>query len=68
MAKNAEAVLTVFSDGSVEPGPGISLGDLLRAVDLARNALLGVVLRPAPPQGESTGDTGKDVDNATDGS
>lgn len=37
-------VVTVMSDGSVDVGPGYTVGDILKALERAKNAVLGVVL------------------------
>lgn len=54
MDKKNEPVVTVYADGLVLPGPGYSIGVILNALDAARNAVLGIVLReteqPAAPQ------------------
>jgi len=47
--QQVEPVVVVFPNGQVMPGPGYTIGDVLTALDAARNAVLGVVLRqPAP--------------------
>lgn len=48
MQDNAKAapVITVYPDGRIEVGKGYSIGDVLNALDVARRAVLGVVLNP----------------------
>lgn len=50
MDDNREAVVTIMADGAVTIGAGYSVGQVLEALDIARRAVLGVVLRP--PQAE----------------
>jgi len=40
-----EPVLVIYADGKVLPGAGYSVGQVLEALDLARRAVLSVVLR-----------------------
>jgi len=43
-----EPVLAIYPDGSIRIGAGYSVGDVLRAVELAREAVLSIVpVRPA---------------------
>lgn len=46
--ENQEAIVTVGKDGSVVIGTGVSVGQVLEALEVARRAVLGVVLRPEP--------------------
>lgn len=48
--QQAEPVITVSANGQVVVGAGYSIGDILAALDAARNAVLGVVLRPPEDQ------------------
>jgi len=50
--KPVEPVVTVLPDGRILPGAGYSVGDILAALDAARNAVLGVVLRKDEPPAE----------------
>lgn len=38
-----EAVVAIYPDGSVRIGAGYAIADLLRALELARTAVLGIV-------------------------
>ena len=42
-----EPIITVLPDGNVTVGAGYSIGQVLEALEVARRAVLGVVLRPA---------------------
>ena len=45
-----EPIVTVQPDGTIKIGVGYTVGDVLRALDLARQTVLGIVLnRPATP-------------------
>ena len=44
--ENQEAIVTVGKDGAVVIGTGVSVGQVLEALEIARRAVLGVVLRP----------------------
>jgi hypothetical protein len=45
-----EPVLAVYPDGSLRIGTGYTIGDILNAVELARQAVLGFVpVRPSRP-------------------
>lgn len=51
--KPVDQVAVIFSDGSIVPGVGYSVGDILAALDAARRSVLGVVLRkPEEPPAE----------------
>lgn len=50
----SEPVITVYADGLVLPGPGYSIGDVLSALDAARRAVLGIVLRQPDETPEET--------------
>lgn len=43
----AEPIVIVKPTGEVIVGPGYSIGQVLEAIEIARRAVLGVVLRPA---------------------
>ena len=43
----SEPIVTVMPDGNVTIGSGYSIGQVLEALEVARRAVLGVVLRPA---------------------
>lgn len=48
-------IVSVYGDGEVTIGVGYSVGQVLDALEMARKAVLGVVLRPsetppAPPE------------------
>ena len=44
-----EPIVSVGSDGSVSIGAGYNIGQVLEALEVARRAVLGVVLRPESP-------------------
>lgn len=47
-----EPVIAVYPDGSLRIGAGYTIGDVLAAVDLARQTVLGFVpVRPAKGDG-----------------
>lgn len=46
--ENQNAVITVSANGEVTVGPGYNIGQVLEAIEIARRAILGIVLRPAP--------------------
>jgi hypothetical protein len=50
--KENSVIVSVGSDGAVVIGTGYTVGQVLAALDAARCAMLGVVLRPeqAPPE------------------
>jgi hypothetical protein len=48
--KPSEPVVTVFPNGTVAVGMGRSIGEVLQALDIARQVILGVVLNPAPSE------------------
>lgn len=50
--KPVEPVVTVLPDGRILPGVGYNVGDILAALDAARDAVLGVVLRKDEPPAE----------------
>lgn len=41
-----EFVVVVRPSGAIEIGPGVSIGQVLAALEAANKAVLGVVLRP----------------------
>ena len=56
VTKMSEPIVTVMPDGNVTIGSGYSIGQVLEALEVARRAVLGVVLRPAVNETpESTG-------------
>jgi hypothetical protein len=40
-------IIAVFENGEVNIGPDYNIGQILEAIEVARRALLGVILRPA---------------------
>ena len=48
-----DPIVTVMPDGTVTIGPGYNIGQVLEALEVARRAVLGVVLRPAEPTPEA---------------
>jgi hypothetical protein len=48
--KPSEPVVTVFPNGTVAVGMGRSIGEVLQALDIARQVILGVVLNPVPSE------------------
>ena len=46
-----EFIVVVRPNGAVEIGPGASVGQVLAALELANKVILGIVLRPAQPEG-----------------
>jgi hypothetical protein len=49
-----EPIITIAADGNVTVGAGYNIGQVLEALEVARRAVLGVVLRPEPPTIEPT--------------
>jgi hypothetical protein len=45
-----EPIVSIKPNGEVVIGPGYNIGQILEAIEVARRAVLGVVLRPAEPQ------------------
>jgi hypothetical protein len=43
-----EPIVSVGADGNVSIGAGYSIGQVLDALEVARRAVLSVVLRPTP--------------------
>jgi hypothetical protein len=43
----SEPIIMVMPDGNVTIGSGYNIGQVLEALEVARRAVLGVVLRPA---------------------
>lgn len=50
MEQAGEPIIVVFADGRVMPGAGCTVGQLLDAIETARHAVLGVVLRREEPR------------------
>jgi hypothetical protein len=48
--ENQEPIIIVKPSGEVVVGVGYSIGQVLDAIEAARRAVLGVVLRPAEQQ------------------
>jgi len=48
----SEPIIIVMPNGAVNIGPDYNIGQVLEALDLARRAVLGVVLRPAASPAE----------------
>lgn len=46
MTEQAVTVVTILADGQVIIGPGVTVGQALEALELARRAVLAVVLVP----------------------
>ena len=42
-------IVSVYADGEVTIGIGYTIGQVIEALEVARRAVLGVVLRPATP-------------------
>lgn len=49
MDEQKAPVVTIYPNGKIEVGQGYTLGQVLQALDFARQAMLSIVLNPGQP-------------------